>query len=134
MTNKADTRRGVIRKLHIMGSDGYPEGLTCYASLIRRDDGAPIGLMLTCNKLGSLEHVLLAALGETATVALELGVPLSRLSKGWKGMQGEPSGMTGQKDIPMVKSIIDFLGRWLEAQDASAPLEGRLDGGTESHP
>src|SRR5690606_16377130 len=25
----------------------------------------------------------------------------------------EPAGMTGNRDIPMVKSIMDYIGRWL---------------------
>ncbi len=113
---KAEILLGVTRRLHIKGSDGYPDGMTCYATLHKRDDGHPVALSLTCNKLGALDHGLLTALALTATVALEAGVPLERLAADWKGMQFDPAGMTGAKDIPMVKSIVDYLGRWLETQ------------------
>jgi ribonucleoside-diphosphate reductase alpha chain len=44
---------------------------------------------------------------------LQYGVPLEILCDKLSHSRFEPMGMTTNKEIPMVKSIMDYLGRWL---------------------
>jgi ribonucleoside-diphosphate reductase alpha chain len=44
---------------------------------------------------------------------LQYGVPLEILCEKLVGARFEPMGMTSNKEIPMVKSLMDYMGRWL---------------------
>jgi ribonucleoside-diphosphate reductase alpha chain len=46
-------------------------------------------------------------------MALQYGVPLDTLVDKFSHMRFEPSGFTGNKQIPFAKSIMDYLFRWL---------------------
>jgi ribonucleoside-diphosphate reductase alpha chain len=52
-------------------------------------------------------------------------VPLQFLIDKFKNVRFEPSGWTGDKDIPYAKSIVDFIFQWLEKkfpnEDVPAP-------------
>jgi len=44
---------------------------------------------------------------------LQYGVPLRAMIDKFVNARFEPSGFTGNKEIPYAKSIIDYIGRWL---------------------
>ncbi len=44
---------------------------------------------------------------------LQYGVPLEVICEKLVHQRFEPQGMTSNKEIPMVKSIMDYMGRWL---------------------
>ena len=46
-------------------------------------------------------------------MALQYGVPLQVLCDKFSHTRFEPSGFTGNPDIPIAKSITDYLFRWL---------------------
>ncbi len=47
------------------------------------------------------------------SLALQHGVPLTVLIEKFKGTRFEPSGFTGNQEIPIATSIMDYLFRWL---------------------
>jgi ribonucleoside-diphosphate reductase alpha chain len=47
------------------------------------------------------------------SMALQYGVPLRVLVDKFSHMRFEPSGFTKNADIPMAKSIMDYIFRWL---------------------
>jgi ribonucleoside-diphosphate reductase alpha chain len=47
------------------------------------------------------------------SMALQYGVPLRVLVDKFSHMRFEPSGFTKNPDIPMAKSIMDYIFRWL---------------------
>jgi ribonucleoside-diphosphate reductase alpha chain len=47
------------------------------------------------------------------SMALQYGVPLPVLCDKFSHMRFEPSGFTGNPDIPIAKSISDYIFRWL---------------------
>ena len=47
------------------------------------------------------------------SIALQYGVPLRGLVDKFSHMRFEPSGFTKNPDIPMAKSIMDYIFRWL---------------------
>lgn len=113
MTPLPTDRTGRTRRLHLEGPEG---SLTCYATLNADLSGAPIELILRASKKGTLERGLLHCLGRVVTIALQHGVPLGTIVESLKGVVFEPAGLTGARDIPMVKSVADYLARWLAAQ------------------
>ena len=46
-------------------------------------------------------------------VALQYGVPLRDLVNKFAHVRFEPSGFTGNQEIPIAKSIVDYIFRWL---------------------
>jgi ribonucleoside-diphosphate reductase alpha chain len=46
-------------------------------------------------------------------MALQYGVPLKVLADKFSHTRFEPSGFTGNPDIPIAKSITDYIFRWL---------------------
>jgi ribonucleoside-diphosphate reductase alpha chain len=46
-------------------------------------------------------------------VALQYGVPLRDLVNKFAHVRFEPSGFTGNSEIPIAKSIVDYIFRWL---------------------
>ena len=106
-------RHGLTRKLHIDSPDG---GLSLYVTLTRLEDGRPWDLLLTANRQGSIERGLLHALGVTASLYLQNGGTLDKLVEKWQGVTFEPLGFTGNPQVPSVKSIVDYLARWLDSQ------------------
>lgn len=106
-------RPGVTRQFKLRQADGTE--LVLYGTK-SYDRGEVRELILTCNKQGSLERGLLHVLGVTASLALQGGVPLTKLIDKWRGIEFEPQGLTGNPEIPMVKSIVDYLAKWLEKE------------------
>ena len=49
----------------------------------------------------------------TIRVALQYGVPLRDLVNKFAHVRFEPSGFTGNQEIPIAKSIVDYIFRWL---------------------
>ena len=48
------------------------------------------------------------------SLALQYGVPLDALSNKFMHMRFEPSGFTGNPEIPIAKSIMDYIFRWMD--------------------
>src|SRR5947208_12203243 len=47
------------------------------------------------------------------SVSLQYGVPVESLVRKVEHVRFEPSGMTRNQDIPMAKSLVDYIFRWL---------------------
>ena len=65
------------------------------------------------SKEGSTLSGIMDALALSISLNLQYGVPLEVLISKFCHTRFEPSGMTSNKEIPMVKSIMDYMGRWL---------------------
>ncbi len=100
------TRHAITHKFDVAGHEGY---LT--VGLYK--DGQPGELFVTMAKEGSTVGGLMDAFGTCISMALQYGVPLSTLVEKFSHSRFEPSGITGNTDIPFAKSIIDYIARWL---------------------
>jgi len=99
-------RQSITHKFAIAGHEGYfTVGLY--------DDGAPGELFIKMSKEGSTLSGIMDALALSISLNLQYGVPLEVLISKFTHTRFEPSGMTINKEIPIVKSIMDYLGRWL---------------------
>jgi ribonucleoside-diphosphate reductase alpha chain len=64
------------------------------------------------------------------SLALQHGVPLRLLCEKLRGTQFEPRGFTGNPEIPMAKSIMDYIFSWLLIKFLKPKEDGAtLDGG-----
>jgi ribonucleoside-diphosphate reductase alpha chain len=121
-----DTRQAVTHKFDIAGHEGYiTVGLF--------DDGIPGELFITMAKEGSTIGGLMDTIGTLVSLALQYGVPLETLVKKFAHQRFEPSGFTKNPDIPIAKSISDYLFRWLGCQfipgyrEANSPNAGQSE-------
>src|SRR3954451_9927797 len=64
-------------------------------------------------KEGSTIGGRMAARAPLTSVALQYGVPVDSLMRKFEHVSFEPSGMTRNADIPMAKSLVDYIFRYL---------------------
>jgi ribonucleoside-diphosphate reductase alpha chain len=76
-------------------------------------DGTPGELFVTMAKEGSVVSGLMDSFATSISMALQYGVPLKVLVDKFSHTRFEPSGFTGNPDIPIAKSITDYIFRWL---------------------
>jgi ribonucleoside-diphosphate reductase alpha chain len=101
-----DERRAITHKFSIGGHEGY-------VTVGMYDDGSPGEIFVTMAKEGSVVSGLMDAFATSISMALQYGVPLKVLADKFSHTRFEPSGFTGNPDIPIAKSITDYLFRWL---------------------
>ena len=101
------TRQAITHKFSIDNHDGY-----ITAGLY--EDGMPGEIFLVMAKEGSVVSGLMDTFATSVSLALQYGVPLSVMCNKFSHTRFEPSGFTGNPDIPIAKSITDYIFRWLE--------------------
>jgi ribonucleoside-diphosphate reductase alpha chain len=101
-----DTRASLTHKFSIEGHEGYiTVGLF--------DDGTPGELFVTMAKEGSTLSGMMDAFATSVSLLFQYGVPLPHMVDKFGHMRFEPSGWTGNPEIGMAKSIVDYVFRWL---------------------
>ncbi len=111
-------RQAITHKFSVAGHEGY-------ITVGMYEDGGPGEIFLVMAKEGSVVSGLMDAFATSVSLALQYGVPLSALSGKFTHMRFEPSGFTGNPEIPIAKSIMDYIFRWLDlrfGQKADTPL------------
>jgi ribonucleoside-diphosphate reductase alpha chain len=111
-----DERKSITHKFDIAGHEGY-------LTVGLYEDGTPGELFVTMAKEGSTISGLMDAFATQTSYALQFGVPLKFMVDKFTHMRFEPSGFTKNPEIPIAKSIVDYLFRWmashfLPAEDA----------------
>ncbi|HEX9052313.1 MAG TPA: vitamin B12-dependent ribonucleotide reductase [Anaeromyxobacter sp.] len=101
-----DERRAVTHKFSIGGHEGY-------MTVGMYDDGTPGELFVTMAKEGSVVSGLMDNFATMISMSLQYGVPLKVLVDKFSHTRFEPSGFTGNPEIPIAKSITDYIFRWL---------------------
>ena len=99
-------RRAVTHKFEIAGHEGY-------ITVGLYPNGQPGEIFLKMAKEGSTISGLMDALATAISLALQYGVPLHDLVNKFAHLRFEPSGFTGNPEIPIAKSIVDYIFRWL---------------------
>jgi ribonucleoside-diphosphate reductase alpha chain len=102
----ADTRESLTHKFSIEGHEGY-------ITVGKFEDGTPGELFVTMAKEGSTLSGMMDAFATSISLLFQYGVPLSHLVEKFGYMRFEPSGWTGNPEIGMAKSIVDYVFRWL---------------------
>ncbi len=115
-----DERRSITHKFSIAGHEGY-------ITVGMYEDNYPGEVFITMSKEGSTISGLMDAFATSTSMALQYGVPLKVLVDKYTHMRFEPSGFTNNSNIPIAKSLCDYIFRWLslkflENQQVPAPV------------
>ncbi|HEY3329474.1 MAG TPA: vitamin B12-dependent ribonucleotide reductase [Capsulimonadaceae bacterium] len=102
----ADERVSVTHKFSVGGHEGY-------ITVGMYEDGNPGEIFVTMSKEGSTISGLMDGFATAISLALQYGVPLSTLVDKFIHTRFEPSGFTNNKEIPMAKSVMDYIFRWM---------------------
>jgi ribonucleoside-diphosphate reductase alpha chain len=119
-------RSAICHKFDVAGHEGY-------LHVGFHDDGTPGEIFIKMAKEGSTVSGLMDTVGVLTSMALQYGVPLEVLVAKFGHVRFEPSGFTKNPDIPMAKSLIDYVFRFLatrflgrEAAEGAEPV-GRTE-------
>jgi ribonucleoside-diphosphate reductase alpha chain len=102
-----DERPSFTHKFSIAGHEGYLH-VGLYPETQR-----PGEIFITMAKQGSTLAGMMDAFATSISIALQYGVPLEDLCRKFSHMRFEPSGFTNNKQIPIAKSIMDYIFRYL---------------------
>ncbi len=78
------------------------------------EDGTLGEVFIKLDKMGA-ELRVYDVLATIISVAIQNGVPLGTIIGKLKHQQMEPRGITSNTEIPVAKSVAEYIGRWLEA-------------------
>ena len=112
-------RAAVTHKFDIAGHEGY-------ITVGLYPDGQPGEIFLKMAKEGSTVSGLMDSFATTVSVALQYGVPLRDLVNKFAHVRFEPSGFTGNQEIPIAKSSVDYIFRWLGSRFLGADDKAAL--------
>lgn len=99
-------RHSITHKFVVANHEGY-------ITIGLYDEGSPGEIFIKMSKEGSTLSGIMDAFALTISLCLQYGVPLEVLVAKFCHSRFEPSGMTGNRNIPLVKSIVDYIGRYL---------------------
>ena len=99
-------RQAITHMFDVAGHEGY-------ITVGLYDDGQPGEIFLKMAKEGSTISGLMDTFATTVSVALQYGVPLRDLVHKFAHVRFEPSGFTTNPEIPIAKSIVDYIFRWM---------------------
>jgi ribonucleoside-diphosphate reductase alpha chain len=100
-------RASITHKFAMAGHEGY-------ITVGMYKDGTPGELFIRMAKEGSTVSGLMDSFATAVSLAMQHGVPLKLLCEKFSHTRFEPSGFTGNPEIPIAKSIMDYIFRWLE--------------------
>jgi len=101
-----DERTAMNHKFSIAGHEGY-------LNVGLYEDGSPGEVFLKMAKEGSTISGLMDTIATMTSIALQYGVPLKTLVDKFSHTRFEPAGFTNSKEIPMAKSVTDYVFRYL---------------------
>src|SRR4051794_34295576 len=104
-----DERQSLTHKFSIGGHEGY-------ITVGLYEDGTPGEVFISMAKEGSTISGLMDTLATSISYGLQYGVPLKFFVDKFSHVRFEPSGWTGNQQVPYAKSIIDYIFRWLGAR------------------
>ncbi len=101
-----DTRRSLTHKFDVAGHEGY-------ITVGMYEDGQPGEVFIRIAKEGSTIGGLMDTIATLVSVSLQYGVPVESLVRKFEHVRFEPSGMTRNPEIPIAKSLVDYIFRYL---------------------
>ena len=102
-----DERPSITHKFSIAGHEGY------ITVGLYPESKKPGEIFITIAKQGSTLAGMMDAFATSVSIALQYGVPLEDLCRKFSHMRFEPSGFTNNKQIPIAKSMMDYIFRYL---------------------
>ncbi|NUP90251.1 MAG: vitamin B12-dependent ribonucleotide reductase [Candidatus Sumerlaeia bacterium] len=102
-------RQALTHKFTVGGHDGY-------ITVGLYEDGQPGEVFITMSKEGSTVSGLMDCFATAISLALQYGVPLPVLIDKFVHTRFEPNGFTKNPQVPIAKSLMDYLFRWLASK------------------
>jgi ribonucleoside-diphosphate reductase alpha chain len=101
-----DERASITHKFNVGGHEGY-------LTIGLYEDGTPGEIFLRMAKEGSTISGLMDSFATAVSLALQYGVPLRDLVNKFSHLRFEPAGFTTNREIPMAKSLVDYIFRYM---------------------
>jgi ribonucleoside-diphosphate reductase alpha chain len=101
-----DEREARTHKFSIAGHEGY-------LTVGLYESGQPGEIFLRMAKEGSTVSGLMDTIATMTSISLQYGVPLKALVDKFSHTRFEPAGFTNNREIPIAKSITDYVFRFL---------------------
>ena len=101
-----DERKAIAHRFRVGNQEGY-----LHVGLF--DDGSPGEIFITMSKQGSTLAGFMDSFALAISIGLQYGVPLKVWISKYINTKFEPMGWTDNPDIPVAKSVMDYLARWL---------------------
>jgi ribonucleoside-diphosphate reductase alpha chain len=108
-TKLPDERQSITHKFDIQGHEGY-------ITVSMFEDGKPGEIFVKMAKEGSTLSGMMDSFAIMVSLSLQYGVPLEALVSKFSHVRFEPSGYTSNPEIPIAKSIVDYIFRWLASK------------------
>ena len=124
-----DERQAMTHKFSISGHEGY-------ITVGLYPNGKPGEMFISMAKEGSVVSGLMDSFATSVSIMLQYGVPLKVLINKFSHARFEPSGFTKNKEIPMAKSVMDYIFRWMDLKfgEHAGDADGTVpDGERDSH-
>lgn len=107
-------RHSTTHRFSVAGHKGY-------VTVGMYPNGEPGELFIVMAKEGSTVSGLVSSFAQVVSVALQYGVPLEVLCEKFVHTRFEPSGFTGNPEIPLATSIMDYIFQWLKLRFLGKP-------------
>jgi ribonucleoside-diphosphate reductase alpha chain len=120
-----DERQAFTHKFSIAGHEGY-------LTVGMYDEGEPGEIFLRMAKEGSTISGLMDTIATMTSIALQYGVPLKALVDKFSHTRFEPSGFTNNREIPIAKSVTDYVFRYIGNRFISGEDQGGSENAEES--
>ena len=104
-----DDRAALTHKFSVGGQEGY-------ITVGLYEDGTPGEVFVKMSKQGSTVSGLMDSVAIAWSMALQHGVPVESLIAKYIDHRFEPSGFTGNPRIPIARSVVDYLARWMASK------------------
>jgi ribonucleoside-diphosphate reductase alpha chain len=101
-----DERQSITHKFSIAGHEGY-------ITVGMYENGQPGEIFIVMSKEGTVVSGLMDSFATMISLSLQYGVPLKVLVQKFVHTRFEPSGFTNNREIPIAKSVADYIFRWL---------------------
>jgi ribonucleotide reductase alpha subunit len=112
-------RTALTHKFEVGGHEGY-------ITVGLYEDGTPGEIFLRMAKEGSTVSGLMDSFATAVSLALQYGVPLQALVDKFSHTRFDPQGFTKNPEIPIAKSVMDYIFRWLASRFMSTDERDRL--------
>jgi ribonucleoside-diphosphate reductase alpha chain len=109
-------RNALTHRFEVGGHEGY-------ITVGLYDDGQPGEIFLKMAKEGSTVSGLMDAFATAVSLALQYGVPLQALVDKLSHTRFDPQGFTKNPEVPIAKSLMDYIFRWMASR--FMPVEDR---------
>jgi ribonucleoside-diphosphate reductase alpha chain len=99
-------RHSITHKFSVTGHEGF-------ITVGLYENGRPGEIFITMSKEGSTLSGIANALAKSISLNLQYGVPIEAIVRKFSHVRFEPSGLTNNPEIPIAKSLVDYIARWL---------------------